>query len=280
MEEMRRESAFALFLAAAGIALVVVYCMEMEPHRFPQAKCPTCHVTDGSGNVVGKQLTAPVTLLCQGCHGKILTEGYMHPLNVRPRNVRVPADFPLSRSGEIVCSTCHDIHSPHLTPYGAPSRYLRRLEEGSKFCEACHMKASTKAGHAGGMGEAHFQSKYVQTSASQMIDPLSMNCISCHDGSYASSVRIRAGTWPHRKELMPHDDGSHPIGVDYERARAARGRRTLLRPIGMVDRRIQFFDGKVGCGSCHDPYSTIEKRLVMSDERSRLCFACHLVGGE
>ena len=275
---MRRKSAFVLFLAAAGIAIVVV-CMETEPHRFPRDKCPTCHVTDGSGNVAGKRLTAPVTLLCEKCHGKLM-EGYMHPLNVRPRKARIPADFPLSLSGELVCSTCHDIHASFFTPYGAPSRYLRRLEVGKKFCEACHAGSSVKAGHAGTMGEAHFQSKYVQTGSSQTIDPMSKNCISCHDGSFASSVSIKAGAWTHRKELMAHDDGSHPIGVDYEGSRAAKGRRTLLRPIGMVDGRIRFFEGKVGCGSCHDPYSTIEKRLVMSDARSRLCFACHQVGGE
>jgi predicted CXXCH cytochrome family protein len=266
-------------MAAAGIALVVVYCMETEPHKFPQDKCPTCHVTDRAGNVMGKQLTASVTSLCEKCHAKILKDGYMHPLNVRPQKVKIPADFPLSRSGEFVCTTCHDIHSPYFTPYGAPSRYLRRLEAGKKFCEICHAGVSAKAGHAGAVGEAHFQSKYIQTTSSQTIDPMSKNCISCHDGSFASSVSISAGAWTHRKELMSHDAGSHPIGVDYEGARAKKGRWTPLRPIVMVDKRIRFFDGKVGCGSCHDPYSTIEKRLVMSDERSRLCFACHLIGG-
>jgi predicted CXXCH cytochrome family protein len=275
---MKRKSAFVIFLLAAGIAFVVV-CMEMEPHKFPQDKCRTCHAIDGSGKIVGKQLTGPVSFLCEKCHAKIFKNSYMHPVNVRPRSVRIPADFPLSRSGEIVCSTCHDIHSPYFTPYGAPSHYLRRYEVGRKFCEACH-PGSIKAGHAGTIGEAHFQSKYVQTSSSQAIDPLSMNCISCHDGSYASSVSVNAGAWTHQKELMPHDAGSHPIGVDYENARTAKGRRTPLRPIGMVDRRIQFFDGKVGCGSCHDPYSTIEKRLVMSDDRSKLCFSCHQVGRE
>jgi predicted CXXCH cytochrome family protein len=276
---MRRKSAFVLFLAAA-IGLVVVYSMETEPHAFPQDKCRTCHVVDGSGNVAGKQLTASVTALCDRCHAKVLATGYMHPIDVRPNTVRIPADFPLSRSGELVCSTCHDIHASYFTPYGVPSRYLRRLEAGKKFCDACHAGTAAKPGHAAAMGEAHFQSKYIQTSASQSIDPLSKNCISCHDGSYASSVSISAGSWTHGKELMPHDAGSHPIGINYEGARIAKGRRTALRPIAMVDRRVRFFNGKVGCGSCHDPYSTIEKRLVMSDARSKLCFACHLVGGE
>jgi predicted CXXCH cytochrome family protein len=254
--------------------------MEMEPHKFSRDRCPTCHVTDGSGNALGRQLTAPITLLCESCHGKIFEEGYLHPIDVRPRNTRIPADFPLSPSGELTCSTCHDIHSSYFTPYGAPSRYLRRLEAGKKFCEACHSGATAKPGHAGTMGEAHFQSKYIQKSSSQTIDHQSKNCISCHDGAYASSVSIGAGTWSHRKELMPHDAGSHPIGVDYENARVAKGRKTPLRPIAMIDRRIRFFDGKIGCGSCHDPYSTIEKRLVMSDVRSSLCLSCHLLDRE
>jgi predicted CXXCH cytochrome family protein len=265
---MKRKSALLIFLAVAGIAFVVV-CMEMEPH-------PTCHVIDGSGKIVGRQLTAPETFLCEKCHAKIFENGYMHPIDVRPRSVKVPVDFPLSPAREIVCSTCHDIHSSYFTPYGAPSHYLRRHEVGRKFCEACHPGGSIKAGHAGMIGEAHFQSKYVQTNSSQAIDPLSKNCISCHDGAFASSVTINAGAWTHRKELMPHDAGVHPIGADYESARTRKGRRSALRHIDQVDRRVRFFGGKVGCGSCHDPYSKIGKRLVMSEDGNKLCFSCHI----
>jgi len=128
------------------------------------------------------------------------------------------------------------------------------------------------------MEEAHFQTKYVEISSSQLIDPISSKCVSCHDGAYASSISIRAGTWSHSSELMTNDEGTHPIGTDYESARLSRGKKTDLRPIDLVDRRIQFFDGKVGCGSCHDPYSNTEKNLVMSDKNSQLCLSCHMVG--
>lgn len=275
---MKRKTAFVLFLLAAGISFVVVYSLEMEPHTFSRDKCRTCHVTDPSGNVVGKKLAGPITVLCEKCHAKIFKGGYLHPVNVRPKNVRIPADFPLSPSGQIVCSTCHDIHASYSTPYGTLSHYLRRQEEGKQFCQVCHEGALTKKGHMGTIGVAHFQPKYTQSSSSQTIDPMSKDCLSCHDGSFASSVSIRAGRWTHRKELIRNDSGSHPIGMDYESARVAKGGRSLLKPVGMIDRRIRLFDGKVGCGSCHDPYSTIEKRLVMSDVRSSLCFACHLVG--
>lgn len=237
-----------------------------------------CHVADASGNVVSFTLKGPVTTLCEKCHEKILSEGYLHPVNVVPRNVTVPEGFPLSRIGEITCTTCHDIHSPYFTPYGAPTHFLRRYEEGNRFCEACHKGSPVGTGHTDTMREAHFQSKYVETSASQVIDSISLQCVSCHDGSFATSSSIRAGSWGHKGELMTHDSGTHPIGVDYEGARLRKGRKAFLHPMDAVDPRIRFFDGKVGCGSCHDPYSNIEKRLVMSDRGSKLCFACHMLG--
>jgi predicted CXXCH cytochrome family protein len=274
---MKQKSVVILFLFITLI-LIVVYCMEREPHKFSQAECRSCHMTDASGNIEKDMLTESLVTLCERCHAKILSEGYLHPINVRPRNVRVPAGFPLSRYGEITCSTCHDIHSSYFTPYGTPSHFLRQYETGSKFCEACHSGSSLKIGHAEAIEEAHFQTKYVEISSSQLIDPISRKCISCHDGAYASSVSIRAGMWSHSSELISNDDGDHPIGTDYESARISRGKKTDLRPIDLVDPRIQFFDGKIGCGSCHDPYSSTENNLVMSDRNSQLCLSCHVVG--
>ena len=70
---------------------------------------------------------------------------------------------------------------------------------------------------------------------------------------------------------------SHPIGIDYEEARTRAGRKTDLRPMDQVDQRILFFDGKVGCGTCHNPYGELMSHLVMENSRSRLCFACHMI---
>lgn len=273
---MKRKSTLILFLLLTLI-IIAVYCMEREPHKFSQAECQSCHVTDASGNIVKDMLTEPLVTLCERCHDKIFSEGYLHPINVKPRKVTVPPDFPLSSSGDITCSTCHDIHSSYFTPYGAPSHFLRRYETGKRFCDACHLDDSLKLGHAATMEEAHFQSKYVEALSSETIDPISRQCVSCHDGSFASSASIRAGAWSHSESLMSQAE-SHPIGIDYESMRLKKGRKSDLLPIDLVDRRIQFFDGKVGCGSCHDPFSNIEKQLVMSDTNSQLCFSCHMPG--
>lgn len=203
----------------------------------------------------------------------------MHPCDIRPtQRVRIPPDFPLSRQGELTCVTCHDVHMGRDNGGLALVKdLLRRDEHGPAFCQICHGRALTSKsmGHPQALGEAHMRPRYVITDPGVSIDPISKNCISCHDGSYATSASIKAGIWSHGKDFIGNDMGNHPIGVDYEKARTAPGRKTDLRPMGAVDPRIKFFDGKVGCGSCHDPYKHSKDNLVIPNDGSRLCFACH-----
>ncbi len=51
---------------------------------------------------------------------------------------------------------------------------------------------------------------------------------------------------------------------------------TNMTPIGLLDERLRLFDGKVGCGTCHDMYSSEPKKLTVSDSGSNLCILCHL----
>ena len=251
-----------------------VYSMEKGPHAFTDSECVNCHTKDSSGKVT-KQMKMPIAMLCKKCHEKIFSgEGYVHPFNVRP-TFTVPADLPLSPEGEITCATCHNIHSPVMTPSGTKSYFLRRIGPRRQFCEACHKGGVGTGSHRAALGEAHFSSKYIVTDSSRLVDPMSRECISCHDGTFSTSVTVAVGRWRHGREFIKFDEGEHPIGMDYEQARTRAGGKSDLRPIDTVDPRIRFFGGKVGCGSCHDPYSTIEKKLVMSDRGSRLCFACH-----
>jgi predicted CXXCH cytochrome family protein len=274
---MRQKIILALFFSFMVLLVLVVFSLENQPHAFKQ--CSSCHVSNNPAGNQARQMTAPITFLCStNCHQKIFDEGYMHPVDVRPRNVTIPDDMPVSRSGELTCSTCHDVHGEYMTPYGASSHFLRRKESGKAFCKICHKSFDVaRSGHKASLGEAHFRSQYMVAEMSQQIDPMSKNCISCHDGTFASSPTILAGRWVHEKSLVRHDLGSHPIGMDYEATRFNRGAKTDLRPMTAVDRRIRFFNGRVGCGSCHDPYSTLYKKLVMSDEHSKLCLTCHMI---
>jgi predicted CXXCH cytochrome family protein len=273
---MRQKVAIVIIIIISMLVFMVVFSMYNRPHAFKD--CTSCHLSADPSGARARELTEPVTQLCSRCHEKTLSEGYTHPVDVKPERVAIPADMLLSRGGTIMCSTCHDVHSDYETPYGLPSHFLRRQERGKAFCRICHGSLSELSkGHQASLGEAHFRSRYIVTDSQQAVDPMSINCLSCHDGTYATSVTILAGTWRHEKEFMRYDQGSHPIGIKYEAARLQRGRKTDLRPMFSVDRRIQFFQGTVGCGSCHDPYSALPKKLVMSDVNSELCFACHIV---
>jgi predicted CXXCH cytochrome family protein len=266
-----------MFLAMTVLLVMVVFSVENQPHAFKD--CSSCHVLSNPSGASARQMTGPVTPLCSKCHAKTLSEGYMHPVDVRPEHVMIPSDMPLSLdpSGELMCGTCHDVHSDYSTPYGTPTQFLRRQERGKAFCKICHGNVDALSkGHTSSLGEAHFRSQYIASDSGQELDPMSQNCVSCHDGTYASSVSIKSGTWTHGESFMDNDNGSHPVGIDYESARFNRGRKTDLLPTSMVDSRIRFFNGKVGCGSCHDPYSSLSKQLVMSDEKSKLCFSCHI----
>lgn len=275
---IKRKNMVTGLLIIFSLIMMIVYALEKEPHKFSESECNDCHVKDSSGRIMKGELTAPVLTLCERCHRKVLTEGYIHPINVKPKEAVVPADMPLSPEGTVTCETCHDIHVSYLTPYGTESYYLRRYERGRNFCAACHKEPFRESGHKEILGKAHFRSKYVAVVNAGEIDAMSRNCLSCHDGALASQATVHVGEWVHQESMIDNDMGTHPIGVDYEKARTANPYRSDLTPIGLVDPRIKFFDGKVGCGSCHDPYSNVEQDLVMSNRGSRLCLACHALG--
>ncbi len=269
-------SGFILIVFFLAFAALAAFCLQKVPHDFADSECVLCHEGNSEGTH-GIDHNA-ITSLCLKCHPDLFSEGYMHPVDVNPQKVTdIPVDMPLSSLGRITCITCHDVHAPYLTPLGERSYFLRRYETGIVFCNNCHTYMQPEArGHPTALGEAHMDSKYIATDVSQEIDPMSKNCISCHDGAYASSVRINAGVWTHSSSKID-TMSSHPIGVDYEEARTKAGRKTDLRPIDEVDQRILFFEGKVGCGTCHNPYGELMSHLVMENARSRLCFACHMI---
>ena len=270
----------AVIAAILLLAAAAVYSLERRPHDFNREECVLCH-TDGS-NRVSSEAYESLTAKCMTCHKKLYDNGYMHPVDVRPKNVQVPFDFPLSPSGTITCATCHDIHGSPTTPSGQDSAFLRRQEKGKRFCDICHQATDKLAnGHEAVFREAHFDSKYIAASdARDTIDSMSLNCLTCHDGSMGKAVTANAGAWRHQEDFINHDNGGmHPIGMRYSDA-VMNDKKAALRPLEQVDKRIRFFDGgKVGCGSCHDPYSTIPNQLVIEDRESKLCFACHQMDG-
>jgi predicted CXXCH cytochrome family protein len=259
---------FSLFAA------LVTYCLGPDPHDFAPSECILCHT--GSPDSPEFLNVRSSSLTCKPCHQDVFESGYIHPVDIIPENVTVPRDMPLSRTGLLTCDTCHDIHAD----YQKFPNFLRRQESPHIFCLICHSDDSMGESHASTLAEAHFTANHIASESGMTgtIDPLSKNCLGCHDSTQGSSVSLSKGRWNHGSNFPgPTLGQQHPIGIHYEQARMRPGRKTDLRPIDEVDKRINFFDGQVGCGSCHNPYSQGQDQLVMSDRGSALCFACHML---
>ena len=102
------------------------------------------------------------------------------------------------------------------------------------------------------------------------VDPLSLDCLGCHDGSRASDVTINLKNDPY-KRLRGDAEKDHPIGMDYS---AYVARNIGYKPI-IGKSKMVLVDGKVGCLTCHDPMNQERGHLVMSDRNSAPCLTCH-----
>lgn len=113
-----------------------------------------------------------------------------------------------------------------------------------------------------------------------ILDPDSVECLSCHDASVASDVTL---------QVCPLPGCDHPVGVDY--VMAASSNYGLRQPFDL-DPSIKLVNNNIGCTTCHVPYSpddhTIlstmrgtvypespDPMLVMDNRISELCLGCH-----
>ncbi len=231
------------------------------PHSFSADQCKDCHVSVPADGQKGPfQMKAPIPILCKKCHPSLMRPS--HPVGFKPPPGRMPDAFPLSYNGRFTCSTCHDIHSEFVGSTGLRSYYLRYKTGEGNFCTECHDKR--KISHEV-LLTAHMEKKNRVIIPGLMIDDLSNQCLSCHNGVTAKNVVVGLPLC-----ACPEEQTSHPIGMDYEKARLRTGKLKVL------DKTIKLFGGKVGCGSCHDPYSKNANMLVTPNTGSALCLKCHI----
>ncbi|MFQ5560686.1 MAG: cytochrome c3 family protein [Nitrospinota bacterium] len=228
-------------------------------HDF-QGKCGKCHLNTPEK---GKKLlfTRDENALCLPCHEGI--KGLSHPVGMVPKRM-VPAVFPLNWKGEITCVTCHFAHSGKKGNFF----FLRTVHRGEVFCRKCHRQfVRLLSLHSGESDSAHFGTRYRELSLEGEVDTLSIKCLTCHDGSTATDNMInykKSGSYSH----SPGRGVSHPIGLLYKETGA-------FVKVADLDKRIKLFGGRVGCGSCHNPYSKARFKLVITGKNARLCLACH-----
>lgn len=260
-----------LAIALPVLTKIVARQLGNSPHD-GQGTCADCHVNDPekAANEHEKViLVKDIDAVCKDCHK--VDEGLSHPSNI-PATGKFAEELPLDWAGRITCATCHYMHrGGHADATG----YMIRTEKvGRAFCEQCHNDLSDRAQgkHGATMDKSHIGGARWKKDDGTLFDEVSLQCLGCHDGTVARSSSTEVAgfgaTWQH-SQIGP----SHPIGVEYPQSGV--GARQY-RSVAMLDRRIRLFDGKLGCCSCHEPYSRQNHGLVMSNERSALCLECHL----
>ncbi len=260
------------FLLVQGV--VELSSRKSNPH-LGEVACDECHLGAVDAADAGSSLfVADIETLCLRCHREI-SLSMSHPMAVKP-SIPLPVDMPLDWKGELTCTTCHYMHEHADRSYHDQARFLRRQSSGQDFCRECHQQGfmdNRTMGHSLAKSEAHYTPASDYGRHGSSLDESSAACLTCHDGSLArddGTLRISAGVWTHDGY-----DGrsSHPIGVRY---RDAGGGRHGYRSIAELPDVIRLPDGKVECVSCHDPYSSNDKLLVIDNHGSRLCLTCHL----
>lgn len=237
-------------------------------HNF-EGQCLTCHLTNPAEGQEKYLFIKEISALCISCHSEAVR--LSHPVDIKP-SMTIPKDFTLDRKGNLTCNSCH---TTHKTGYG--KYHMRTSTAGIAFCEICHqgivdgmpITASVSAHLGGSTG-----SRFTSWGQGGYLDELSIECLLCHDGSVATDALVEkplfAGEYDHTNNIGL----SHPIGVSHREATEKYF--GAYRKIEKLPQEIRLFDGKVGCVSCHNPYSKLPFNLSMSNEGSALCLACHV----
>jgi predicted CXXCH cytochrome family protein len=196
--------------------------------------------------------------LCSSCHW--FEPSFSHPVGITP-SMAVPEQLPLRTGGEMTCTTCHVPQAPARLQGGETIGAAAPGTHG--LCRACH---GTEGGDLHALAtRAHLP----HGSTAAKTDTESATCLGCHDGAVAASMTSTSSAGPPTAAGLL--SAQHPIGA----LQRPRGSGDSLRAASELAADVRLFDGRIGCGSCHSPYSTHPNQLVMSNERSRLCLECH-----
>lgn len=185
-----------------------------------------------------------------------------------------------------VAGSKHDLSTLGPGPY--------RASEESRVCRFCHVPHSgaPKSPLWGRPDSGRIYKVYRSSTArAEPGQPSNGSrwCLSCHDGTVALGAmrgghdiamapgreRLESG----RGRLGSDLSDDHPVGVDYrEAALAAPGR---LRPAATLDEHFKLDpDGRVQCGSCHDPHDNRNTKFLSVDPSGgALCLGCHAPAG-
>ncbi len=222
--------------------------------------CEQCHTASpGAAQPISAALIADQEHLCTGCHRGATKAA--HPSGFHP-NRPLSAAFPLDGEGRMTCSTCH-------TPHGDAPGLLRVAAVGESFCQSCH-----DTGFFDSMpdkGESLLMSGHFDAWSRSWtnLDPYSLRCMICHDDRTPSSRQVVSAGFSDFSALPSFRGAEHPIGADYDNL----ARNGDYRPRSHLAEEMLLPKGRVGCVSCHVPYSRDHARQPRT--KNGLCQECH-----
>jgi len=196
--------------------------------------------------------------------------------------------------GDAVCLSCHDalqegfashyaetIHAKALTPQNAIDERMGR------GCEACHGPGSAHVEQGGGKGVGGLLG-FAGTSPEEVLAQ-DAACLQCHQGSErrfwlgsVHSTRDVGCTSCHTvmRRVSERNQLSSETQVDtcgqchqIQNARQYRNAHMPLRP-GAFNSSTAV-DGKMSCGSCHNPHGTVAEKLIAHISVRDNCLSCH-----
>ena len=232
------------------------------PHHF-QRDCANCHLgADPAQPGWAGKLKMSINQACtaSGCHN--LESGLNHPVDVRAE--KAPQNLPLDDSSRITCLTCHQENAASASPEKRTSLRL----EARELCGSCHRQGSGNSRarlHWESANKAHLaqittqkRDPLVPAEKEGAIDQESRSCLACHD---RVTVTIPGENEAHeQRQARRQNMSNHPIGMSYGQISRSHSR-DFKSPLALGP-RVRLFEGRVGCGSCHSPYSATPKLLV------------------
>lgn len=248
------------------LALIAWSASTVDTNTHPVGTgCGECHLAAARTNDENAHLLVRTQeTLCELCHVGAAT--LSHPTGVTP-SFTIPGEFPLNSTGDMTCSTCHQVHD----------KTLRGTERGREFCLSCHDKRFFAAMADGGESleaTGHLDAFVEPPPVSDRteVDDPSLRCMGCHldqldsEGYPVVWIQKNNGVVRHGKKSF-----NHPVGSPYQRAVSYGG----YRPVAQIPPEIQLVGGRVSCISCHEAYGDGHGATLLTSSRPGLCYGCH-----
>jgi predicted CXXCH cytochrome family protein len=254
--------------------------------------CNSCHSVHNASTKEAN-LVMDKDIMCLYCHKK---ENFLysssaangaHPTNIIPKNAGIPEKVlgkgQLSDTGELLCLTCHSVHS------AVPDTELLTLSKNSdeEYCITCHSnmkkmlegphnlkisaperknslgQTAKESGMCGACHAAHSYSVNINID-SEKDDVISQVCLDCHKKGGSGADVKKEGAFNHPYNVFVKD----------------RFKLYVLPLFTEVGKKV-VRNGKITCATCHNVHENeeggVSKKLlrIKSNIMSFLCFNCH-----